>query len=143
LPTIRSATVDDAPEIARLSAQLGYPDDVAVFEARLRRVLPLPTHAVLVCERGDGRLGGFVGLEHRLMIESGERVEIVGLVVDAQARRGGIGRAMIAAAEAWTRARGLDALYLRSNVLRPEAHPFYEGLGFLRTKTQHAYLKRV
>jgi GNAT superfamily N-acetyltransferase len=77
------------------------------------------------------------------MIESGERVEIVGLVVDAQARRGGIGRAMIAAAEAWTRARGLDALYLRSNVLRPEAHPFYEGLGFLRTKTQHAYLKRV
>jgi GNAT superfamily N-acetyltransferase len=143
LPIIRDATLDDAPEITRLSAQLGYPAEIAVFLERLRRLLPLPTHAVLVCEHEGGGLHGFVGLEHRLMIESGERVEIVGLVVDAQARRGGLGRALIAAAEAWTRARGLDALFLRSNVLRPEAHPFYEGLGFLRTKTQHAYLKRV
>ncbi|HEX2083533.1 MAG TPA: GNAT family N-acetyltransferase [Xanthomonadaceae bacterium] len=143
MPTIRDATVDDAPEIARLSAQLGYPAEAAVFAERLRRLLPLPTHAVLVCEHEGGGLDGFVGLEHRLMIEAGERVEIVGLVVDARARRGGVGRALIAAAEAWTRARGLDALFLRSNVLRPEAHPFYESLGFLRTKTQHAYLKRV
>ncbi len=141
--TIRSARLDDAPEIARLSAQLGYPAEAGIFAGRLRRLLPRDTHALLVAEGGDGRLAGFIGLEQRLMIESGERVEIVGLVVDADARRGGIGRALVAAAEAWTRARGVDALFLRSNVVRPEAHPFYQGLGFARIKTQHAYLKRV
>jgi hypothetical protein len=35
----------------------------------------------------------------------------------------------------------MPELFLRSNVLRAEAHPFYEQLGFLRTKTQHAYVK--
>ena len=75
------------------------------------------------------------------MIESGERVEIVGLVVDEQARRTGTGRRLVAAAEDWARARGMPELFLRSNVLRTEAHPFYEQLGFLRTKTQHAYVK--
>jgi GNAT superfamily N-acetyltransferase len=144
-PPIRTATLADAAEIARLSAQLGYPADADVFAERLRRLLPSPVHDVLVAddEADDARLRGFVGVERRLMIESGERVEIVGLVVDAGARRGGVGRALVAAAEAWARAHGLDTVFLRSNVVRPEAHPFYEGLGYARVKTQHAYSKRV
>lgn len=140
---IRAATIGDAGEIARLSAQLGYAAEVAVFEDRLRRMEAMPTHAVLVDDAGDGRLAGFVGLEQRLMIESGDRVEIVGLVVDADARRSGAGRRLVASAEAWTRARGLDTLFLRSNVLRNEAHAFYPALGFELGKTQHAYFKRV
>jgi len=138
---IRRATVDDAPEIARLSAQLGYPAAIAAFAERLRQLQSRDTHAVLVHEGEGNRLAGFVGLEQRLMIESGERVEIVGLVVDEQARRTGTGRRLVAAAEDWARARGMSVLFLRSNVLRAEAHPFYEQLGFLRTKTQHAYVK--
>jgi hypothetical protein len=35
---IRSATLADAAEIARLSAQLGYPAEVPVFADRLRRL---------------------------------------------------------------------------------------------------------
>ena len=140
---IRPATVDDAAQIARLSAQLGYPADVDTFAARLRAIGARDTHAVLVREGAEGRLQGFVGLEHRLGIESGEQAEIVGLVVDAAARRTGTGRALVAAAEDWARARGLDTLFLRSNVLRGEAHDFYPALGFERSKTQHAYRKRL
>jgi GNAT superfamily N-acetyltransferase len=140
---IRGATLGDAAEIARLSAQLGYPADVAVFADRLARLLPLPTHAVLVCEGDDGRLSGFIGLEQRLMIESGDKVEVVGLVVDADARRTGAGRRLIAAAEDWARTRGLRELFLRSNVVRPEAHAFYPALGFERCKTQHVYRKAL
>ena len=140
---IRSATLADAAEIARLSAQLGYPADIAVFVDRLERILPSRTHAVLVCEGDDGRLAGFVGLEHRLMIESGDKAEIVGLVVDADARRTGAGRNLIAAAEDWARTRGLLELFLRSNVARPEAHAFYPALGFERSKTQHVYRKAL
>jgi GNAT superfamily N-acetyltransferase len=140
---IRGATLGDAAEIARLSAQLGYPAGIAVFADRLARLLPLPTHAVLVCEGDDGRLSGFIGLEQRLMIESGDKAEVVGLVVDADARRTGAGRRLIAAAEAWARTRGLRELFLRSNVVRPEAHAFYPALGFERCKTQHVYRKAL
>jgi GNAT superfamily N-acetyltransferase len=142
---IRGATVGDAAEIARLSAQLGYPADAAAFTDRLERILPLATHAVLVCEgEGEGgRLAGFVGLEQRLTIESGDKAEIVGLVVDADARRTGAGRRLVAAAEAWARTRGLLELFLRSNVVRPEAHAFYPALGFERSKTQHVYRKAL
>lgn len=64
-------------------------------------------------------------------------------MVDAGARRSGVGRALVAVAEQWTRERGLDTLFLRSNIVRPEAHAFYPGLGFARTKTQHVYSKRT
>lgn len=137
----RGAAVGDAAEISRLSAQLGYPADVAVFARRLAVLLHSPKHAVLVADAGDARLHGFVGVEHRLMLEMGERFEIVGLVVDAAARRGGVGRALVAAAEHWSRAQGMNEIFLRSNVVRPEAHQFYENLGYARTKTQHVYLK--
>lgn len=139
---IRDATLADTAEIARLSAQLGYPADVAAFEARLRRLLDSPLHAVLVAAGGT-RLAGLIGLEHRITLESGERVEIVALVVDTAARRSGVGRALVAVAERWARERGLDTLFLRSNVVRPEAHAFYPDLGFARTKTQHVYGKRI
>jgi len=140
---IRSATVADAAEIARLSAQLGYPADEQVFAARLRRLLDSPVHAVLVAADADGPLAGFIALEQRITLELGERVEIVGLVVDGEVRRSGVGRSLVAAAERWTRDHGLAEVFLRSNIVRPEAHPFYERLGYLRTKTQHAYRKRL
>jgi GNAT superfamily N-acetyltransferase len=140
---IRPVAIADATEIARLSAQLGYPADVAVFAQRLAALLDSPKHAVLVADAGDAGLLGFVGVEHRLMLEMGERVEIVGLVVDAVARRGGVGRALVAAAEHWARARGIDEVFVRSNVVRPESHPFYERIGYLRSKTQHVYRKRL
>lgn len=140
---IRAANIGDAADIARLSAQLGYPADVAVFADRLERLLPLPTHALLVCEGDDGRLAGFIGLEQRLTVEAGDEAEVVGLVVDADARRTGTGRKLIAAAEDWARARGLRELFLRSNIVRPEAHAFYPALGFERSKTQHVYRKAL
>ena len=60
-----------------------------------------------------------------------------------RARRSGAGRRLIAAAEDWTRARGLRELFLRSSVDRTEAHVFYPALGFERSKTQHVYRKSL
>ena len=40
-------------------------------------------------------------------------------------------------------ARGLGEVSVRSNVIRAESHPFYERLGYVRFKTQHAYRKRI
>ena len=141
--TVRAARVADAAQIARLSAQLGYPESDEVFAARLRQLLPLPQHAVLVAADAGATLLGFIAVEHRLTLESGARVEIVGLVVDAGARRRGVGHALLAAAEAWARGIATTELMVRSNVLRAESHPFYEGAGYRRAKTQHMYRKTL
>ena len=94
----------------------------------------------------------FLGMSHSPLlglnpldaaVEAGDEAEVVGLVVDADARRTGTGRKLIAAAEDWARARGLRELFLRSNIVRPEAHAFYPALGFERSKTQHVYRKAL
>jgi len=45
--------------------------------------------------------------------------------------------------EAWARCRGLAQMSVRSNATRAESHPFYEGIGYQRTKTQQVYRKRL
>ena len=55
----------------------------------------------------------------------------------------GVGRLLVTAVEQWAWARGLDQMAVRSNVTRSESHPFYERLGYVRAKTQHAYRKRL
>ena len=141
--TLRRARIGDAAELARLSAQLGYPQDADAFARRLRRLLISADHPVIVATDDDSRLLGFIAIERRLMLETGDRVEIVGLVVDDAARRRGIGQALVRAAEDWARAVGIDEVLVRSNVVRAESHPFYEGAGFVRIKSQHVYLKRA
>jgi len=141
--TLRRARITDSAELARLSAQLGYPQVADAFERRLRRLLISADHPVLVATDDDARLLGFIALERRLMLETGERVEIVGLVVDDAARRRGIGQALVDAALDWAREIGLREVAVRSSTARVESHPFYEDAGFARIKSQHVYLKRV
>jgi N-acetylglutamate synthase-like GNAT family acetyltransferase len=138
----RQAGAADAAEIARLAGELGYPADAAVMVARLEALVADPRRCVYVIE-GNGRLQGWIAVERRLSLEAGERVEITGLVVDGTVRRGGVGRALASAAEAWAVEQGIDLVVVRSNVQRQASHPFYEGLGYTRQKSQHVYAKRL
>lgn len=138
---LRPARIEDAAEIARLAGELGYPVEAAAMAARLRTILPQPQHHVTVAVAEREGLIGWIAVERRLTLESGERVEIVGLVVDAKARGCGAGRALVADAERWALALGFDAIVVRSNVMREGSHPFYASLGYSRIKTQHMYRK--
>jgi GNAT superfamily N-acetyltransferase len=136
---IRKATGDDALAIARLSGQLGYPAEADVMAERLARFLSLEKHAVFVAATPEV-VGWIHAAEHELL-EVALHCEIWGLVV-ADGRRGlGVGRRLVEAVEEWARRRGLTEISVRSNVIRPDSHPFYERLGFGRYKTQHAYRK--
>jgi GNAT superfamily N-acetyltransferase len=55
----------------------------------------------------------------------------------------GVGRNLVGAVESWARDRGIETVSVRSNIVRVEAHPFYQSMGFDRVKTQHAYRKKV
>lgn len=136
----RPACAGDAVGIAQLAAELGYPCSEEAIAARLLAMAEGGRHRVWVAEREE-RLDGWIVAERRLSLEAGERVEITGLVVDSSARRRGVGRALVAAVEAWARDEGLDTVLVRSNVQRTASHPFYEGLGYVRTKSQHVYAR--
>ena len=140
---VRKAKVTDAPRVAELSAVLGYLVTREIMEQRLERVLDLETHAVFVAETPSNEVVGWTHAAEQEILEAGCLCEIKGLVV-AEGQRGcGVGRHLIEAVERWAVARGLDEVSVRSNVVRIESHPFYERLGYMRIKTQHAYRKHL
>ena len=140
--SVRIATIDDAPEIARLCGELGYsstPEDVA---ARLNELLAQGTFVAVAIQYG-ALLAGWIAADARLTLESGRKAEITGLVVDSRAKRSGVGARLVAAAESWAVASGYSTIVVRSNAARLESHPFYMGQGYARTKTQHVYSKQL
>ncbi|MBU0928291.1 MAG: GNAT family N-acetyltransferase [Spirochaetes bacterium] len=140
--TVRSARRGDAGRLAELSGQLGYPCAGSDVEARMGPYLESDDEAILVAEAA-GRVVGWLSLAAVRHFYVEPFVEVSGFVVDEEARSAGIGRRMMGAAEDWTRARGLQALRLKTNVTRVRAHSFYERLGFERSKEQIVYLKRL
>jgi GNAT superfamily N-acetyltransferase len=89
-----------------------------------------------------GRVVGFLHAFSGMVLETGSRAEILGLVADAGHRGKGIGSALVAEAERWAQSKGHGALGVRCNVVRTAAHGFYEGLGFECVKTQKNFLKK-
>jgi ribosomal protein S18 acetylase RimI-like enzyme len=138
---IRKATLDDTAAIARLSGELGYPVQAGTMRERLERILERDEHVVFVAETTE--VAGWIHAAEHELLEIGRHCEICGLVVGSSQRGNGIGRRLIEAVEEWAPSRGLKQISVRSNVIRPESHPFYESLGFERYKTQHAYRKRL
>jgi GNAT superfamily N-acetyltransferase len=153
--SVRPAAADDAPELARLAGELGYPAEVGEMRRRIEIIRARADHAVFVAERGGSAvksegaaagasgapLLGWVHVASGIWLEYGERAEILGLVVDQRARRGGVGRRLVMAAEDWSRALGLAQMVVHSNVVREESHRFYPALDFVLAKSQHLYIK--
>lgn len=140
---IRTALVDDAARLAELSAQLGYPVAARDMQARLETVLRSEHDLVVVAQTQGGKIVGWLHATVSRTLVDEPASNIAGLIVDQQFRRAGVGRELMRQAEAWTLQQGLACVCLRSNIIRGEAHMFYERLGYKRVKTQHAYRKRL
>ena len=142
-PIVRSAVLADAARIAVLSGTLGYPVAADTLAERLTRLLTRAEEIVLVADSGPDEVVGWVHGAEQELLESGRRCEILGLVVASEQRGQGVGRRLVEAVEPWATHRGLEQVAVRSNVARTESHPFYERLGYVGVKTQHAYRKRL
>jgi GNAT superfamily N-acetyltransferase len=138
---VRVARRSDVSALAALSGELGYPVEVAEMSRRFNAVADRADQAIFVAEL-DGAVAGWIHIAERRLLEASRQAEIMGLVVQATARGRGLGRALVRAAERWAFMRGLDTVVVRSNIVRPESHPFYVTLGYTRTKTQHVYRKQ-
>ncbi len=139
---VRHADDTDAEALAALAVQLGYPADTDAVRRRLSAMLPRPDYLVAVACAQD-RVCAWLQAHRSVALESGSRVELLGLVVAKQMRRQGVGRLLVQFAEDWAGRLGSDAVVVRSNVLREESHAFYLALGYARTKTQAVYRKSL
>jgi GNAT superfamily N-acetyltransferase len=137
---LRRARLNDAPRIAALATQLGYPSTASEVRKRLERIRHQHDHFVAVVDTA-GTVVGWVHAFVKYSLDVAPRAEIGGLVVDQSHRGLGLGKILMGAAEEWARLRDLEGVYLRSNVVREPAHAFYKAIGYRRTKSQHCYLK--
>lgn len=137
---MRRLAPEDAPAVARLAAQLGYPIAAEEARRRLEALEASPADAAIGAVV-EGRLLGWIHVQARLTLETGAFAEIAAVVVDEAARSAGIGRALVAAAEVWAAARGLSAMHVRSNVVRERTHRFYAAIGYERVKTSHVLVR--
>ena len=138
----RRARATDSEVMRSLAAQLGYEVSRSQASQRLDALLGDDSHLVLVAEGSDGVVGWIHLLPRPLLMASGI-AEIGGLVVDQRHRRGGIGLALVHAAEQWAGEHGYAGILVKSNAAREESHAFYVGAGYERTKTQEVYKKEL
>ncbi len=85
--------------------------------------------AAFVAERRRSVVG-FVSVSTRLHFTGAVDAYIGELVVADTAARTGVGRQLVAAAEAWARDRGLERIYLQTGAANVPARRFYTALGF-------------
>ena len=129
--------------LAELSGQLGYAATPEQVHRRLQLIKRGAEHEVWVAEAAAGEVLGWIEVLLERTLISDREAEITGLVVDASCRGQGIGRRLMEEAEQWARDKGCRSVRLRSNVVRAEAHAFYERLGYSVFKTQKNYRKML
>jgi GNAT superfamily N-acetyltransferase len=137
---IREATASDAAALAALSTQLGYPAQPGEAVERLAALGS--GGAVLVAEE-NGAVLGWIHVCGVRFFQSPPFAEVGGLVVDEASRGRGAGKLLLEAGARWAAEHGYGKLRVRSNVVREDAHRFYEREGFQRVKTQAVFDRKL
>lgn len=110
---LRHAVPADRDAVFALLAQLGerYTPDRPVFdEAYSQTILDTEDHILLVAERNGTVLGYALATIARLFYTNGDSAQLQELVVDEDARGGGIGSQLVTAIEEQCQARGVRQL---------------------------------
>lgn len=135
---IRVAIESDAPEIARLLTMLGHPATAEDVAARWEAFHAQGNHA-FVAEHPDGGLAGVLTVHEMRVLHRPKAVgRISTLVIDERVRGQGIGRPLVAAAEAALAEAGCGLVEVTSNLCREDAHAFYSHLGYEQTSARFA-----
>lgn len=139
--TIREARLADCAAITRLNQEeLGYDFPEERTWEKLRACLTNPAHKIFVAESG-GEVVGYLHLEDYDVLYFPHMKNVLGIAVAGACRRQGVGRALLAAGEAWAKADGAVAVRLVSGEGREGAHAFYQSLGYTGNKLQRNFKK--
>ena len=141
--TTRHATLDDLDALAPLfdAYRRFYeqPGDVALASAFLADRMER-RESTIILALADGELLGFCQLYPTWCSVAAARIFVLyDLFVDPDARRGGVGRALMLAAQDFGRAAGAVRLDLSTARANAPAQGLYESLGWVRDDVYLAY----
>ncbi len=143
---VRPLTSADRAEWLRMRVAL-WPDSAADPPELLRDYEGAsPTHAVLVAERASNGLCGFVELSLREYADGCDSSPVgylEGWWVDPDARRSGIGRALVAAAESWASAHNCTEMASDTELENIASQHAHAALGYRETERLIIFAKRL
>ncbi|GAA1182737.1 GNAT family N-acetyltransferase [Nesterenkonia xinjiangensis] len=134
--TFREARREDLPRIVELirddAVAAARTGELAETHSRgFEAIEASPNDELVVAER-DGVVVAVMQLTYipGISRNGATRLHIEAVRVAAELRGGGIGRRLMEHAEERGQARGCGLAQLTSDAARPDAHRFYEGLGY-------------
>ena len=139
---VRPPLPTDAPALAALAGELGYPTSAEALLGRLAALHPTDA-AVIISTDADDMPTGWCHVEMRRTLVEPMSALIVGLVIGEGHRSAGIGAVLLGAAEAWARARGCERLVVATRITRERAHRFYAREGYEVSKTSYFLTKSL
>lgn len=141
---VRKATRTDARAIAGLMRQLGYDASPRLIEQKLKAFEDSDHDAVFLAMGGEGdkTVAGCLSAHMlELFHTDGKLGRITSLIVDANMRRAGVGRALIERSTKYFRDGGCIRIEVNSGDHRPGAHAFYQAVGF--TQDERRFIMRI
>ena len=151
---VREADPSDAEQLTRLAeAVSGEPEawlisadgewrSVGDERRYIKAVRRYPNAAVFVAERSDGAIIGRLSLA-RDTHPASAHVADLGLMVAKDARRAGVGGALLSAAVDWARSGGIRKLELHVFPWNGPAIRLYERFGFVREGLRKRHYRRA
>ena len=136
--TVRPARMEDLERLVGLldllfTIEADFRPDPARQQQGLALLLDDERARVLVAERADGVVGMCTGQLVVSTAEGGPALLVEDVVVDANHRGRGVGRALLAALADWARGRGVRRLQLLADGTNGPALAFYDRLGWRAT----------
>jgi GNAT superfamily N-acetyltransferase len=125
-------------QVPELLSEVGIQTSLAEIRTRIE---VLPRHDRILLALDGERLIAFAHLRISHDLLTDETAEVASIVVRVSNRRQGVGRRLIAAAEAWARESGRARLLLRTDVVRTDAHAFYVAQGYEQTNTMLEFVR--
>lgn len=131
--TIRSATVNDAPELARLFTELGHPSGAEQIVRCWPEWSAMGNTAFVAAQNDENLLAAITLHQMRVLHRPRPVGRITALIVDSRRRGHGMGKKLVATAESEFIRAGCGLLEITSHTRLVDAHAFYEHLGYQRT----------
>ena len=142
---IRNIRTEDAQALARIcKTALNHETDTLTIEQRIQELSLNDSYYIAVYEDDhDRQVLGFIQAERYNLLYAGNGWNIIALAVDPEAQRQGVGKKLLKALEEKASDDQYTFIRLNCNIVRKEAHAFYQNMGYICDKTQKRFIKQI
>lgn len=140
---IRKCSISDAQALCDLNTdEMGYDYPVEKTKESLELILSDKNNIVFVAV-SDVKVVGYVHGQVYQLIYAPAMINIMGIAVNREFKRKGIGKALMSEIEKYAKENGINKIRLNSGKSRLGAHSFYRKCGYGNIKQQLKFTKDI